>query len=156
MRREEQGRTSNAGERGGGVAVSTAHAVAVGSELPESVAVIDIGVRDRSLVLLLVDEAEVVGPWGVVLQRDGEKGSVQLGLDGIKEGCLRLGLNCNFNKGVVLGGNGKLRIPVFIELKARPRRPSLLRFCTNCSLICLADSTAWPRAVMLPTATVSL
>lgn len=86
--------TSNSGESaGGGVAASVTDAIAAGGELPESVAAVDISVSNRSLVLLLIDEAEIIGSWGVVLQGNSKKGSVELRLDSVEEGFLGLGLN---------------------------------------------------------------
>jgi hypothetical protein len=88
------GRTSNAAD-GAGAGRAVADGVAVRGELPEAIAVVDVGVGQRPGELGLVDEAEVVRAGRVILQADGEERGVQLGLDGVEEGGLRLGLDCS-------------------------------------------------------------
>ena len=65
--------------------------VACGGEAPEALAVVDGGVGDGTGVLGAVDEAEVVGTGGVVLEVDGEELLGERALDGVKEGVLGSG-----------------------------------------------------------------
>ena len=85
--------TSNGAEAAGAGAAVT-DTVAVGAEAPVALGAIGIRVGDRTGVLGVIDVAKVVNTGGVVLQLHGEKGRVQLGLDGVEEGGLRLGLDC--------------------------------------------------------------
>lgn len=70
-----------------------ANLVAVGTEHPEALGAVDIGVGQRAGVLGLVDEAEVIGAGLVVLQGDSKQRLIELALDSVKEGLLRLGLD---------------------------------------------------------------
>lgn len=65
--------------------------MAVGGEGPESIGVINIGVGDRSGELVVVNEAEVIGARGIVLESHSEQRLVEIVLDGVEEGCLRVG-----------------------------------------------------------------
>lgn len=108
------GRTGN-GTDGVGLGLTVADGVSVSRELPEALGGVDVGVGDLAGVLGVVDEAEVVGPSGVVLQGHGEEGRVELRLDGIEEGGLRLGLDgvdraeCQTQQTVVVLVLGELR-----------------------------------------------
>lgn len=75
----------------GSAAAAGSNTVAGGREAPESLAVIGIDISDRSGILGVVNETEVVGTGSVVLKSDGEEGAGQLVVDGIEEGSLRLG-----------------------------------------------------------------
>lgn len=61
-----------------------ANRVAARGEAPETLAVVDVDIGDGTGVLLGVDEAEVVGTSGVVLQIDSEEGLRKRGLDGVE------------------------------------------------------------------------
>jgi hypothetical protein len=74
-------------------ALGGANLVGIGIELPETLGVIDIGVSEGAGVLGGVSETEVVDTGGVVLQSNTEDGVGELGLDGVKEGGLSLGLD---------------------------------------------------------------
>jgi hypothetical protein len=65
--------------------------IACGGEAPEALAVVDGGVGDGTGVLGAVDEAEVVGTGGVVLEVDGEELLGKRALDGVEEGFLGSG-----------------------------------------------------------------
>lgn len=84
--------TSNTGNRVR-VSLSIANGISVSRELPETLGGVDVSVGDLAGVLALVDEAEVVATGGMILQGDGEEGLVELGLDGVEEGGLRLRLD---------------------------------------------------------------
>lgn len=62
-------------------------------EHPETLGVVDLGVLEGTLVLVLVDVAEVVATGGFVLQGRCKQRGVKLGLDGVEEGGLGLGLD---------------------------------------------------------------
>lgn len=82
--------TSNASDRAARLGASL---VAISSEAPEALGVVDLGVGERAGVLGLVDKAKVVGAGRVVLQSNSEERRVQLGLNSVEEGSLRLGLD---------------------------------------------------------------
>lgn len=82
--------TSNSLDGATGLA---ANLVAIGSEHPETLRAVDISVSKFASVLGLVDETEVVGAGLVVLQSDSKQRLVQLTLDSVEEGLLRLRLN---------------------------------------------------------------
>ena len=65
--------------------------VACGGEAPEALAVVDGGVGDGTGVLGAVDEAEVVGAGGALLQVGGEELGLEGVLDGVEEGGLLVG-----------------------------------------------------------------
>ena len=65
--------------------------VACGAEAPETIAVVDGGVGDGTGVLGAIDEAEVIGTGGVVLEVDREELLGERALDGVEEGGLLLG-----------------------------------------------------------------
>lgn len=67
--------------------------VGVGSEAPEALGAVNLGVGERAGVLGLVNEAEVVAAGSVVLQGNSEQRRVQLGLHSVEESSLRLGLD---------------------------------------------------------------
>lgn len=67
--------------------------VGVGSEAPEALGAVNRRVGERAGVLVLVNEAKVVGARGVVLQCNSKQGRVQLVLDSVKEGSLRFRLD---------------------------------------------------------------
>lgn len=62
--------------------------VAGGSEAPETLAVVDGNVGDGTSVLGGVDEAEVIGTGGVVLEGDSEELLSKRALDSVEEGLL--------------------------------------------------------------------
>lgn len=82
--------TSNTLDRATGLA---ANLVAVGSKHPEALRAVDISVSQLASVLGLVDITEIVGAGLVVLQGDSKQRLVELALDSVKEGLLRLGLD---------------------------------------------------------------
>lgn len=66
----------------------SADGVAVSGEAPETLAVVDGHVGDGTSVLGGVDEAEVIGTSGVVLEVDSEELLSKRGLDGVEESLL--------------------------------------------------------------------
>lgn len=89
---EEEGGAGVGNTLDGGAGLR-ANLVAVGGEFPEALGVVDVGVGQGAGVLGAVNEAEVVGAGGIVLQGDGEQRGGQGGLHGVEEGGLGLGLD---------------------------------------------------------------
>ena len=80
---------SNGGE-GAAASAGATNGVAVGSELPESLAVVNGGVGKVTGVLGGVDESKVVGTGSLVLEGNSEDGGVEAALDVVVK-CLLLG-----------------------------------------------------------------
>jgi hypothetical protein len=89
--------TSNSGD-GALLGLSLSNGVAISSELPEALGVIDVSVGEFTGELLLVNVAEVVRARGVILQGHSEQGSVQLRFDSVEESSLRLRPDCSYCK----------------------------------------------------------
>lgn len=70
-----------------------ANLISISSKAPESLRAVDISVGNGSLILGLVNEAEVIRTGLVVFQGDCEKRLVKLALDGVEESLLCLGLH---------------------------------------------------------------
>lgn len=103
------------GEGGAGVGnAADGGAVHVGGEAPESLAVVDIDVGDVAGVLGVVDDAEVVGAGGVVLEIGRPGGDVKVVGDVVEEGLLAVrgdgvqGAESETEEAVVVGVLGEL------------------------------------------------
>lgn len=81
------------GADGAGCGGGGSDAVAAGVELPEAVGAVDRSVGDRTGVLGAVNEAEVVGAGGTLLQVGGEELGLEGVLDGVEEGGLLVRLD---------------------------------------------------------------
>lgn len=79
---EDEGGTGvgNSGE-GAAARAGVTNRVSVGSELPESLAAVDVGVDEVAGVLGGVDETKVVGTRSLVLEGNSEDGGVEAALD---------------------------------------------------------------------------
>ena len=145
--------TSN-GAEAIGVGVVVADGVAIGAEAPVALGAVGVHVGDGAGVLGVINETEVVDTSLVVPQVRSEEGRVELRLDGVEEGGLSHGRDWT----ELVDGNADgvgLDSPVLMELKARPRRPSLAVSSTNSELTELAASTACLLVETSPTVTVS-
>lgn len=89
---EDEGGTGVGNSReGAATRAGAANGVSVGSELPESLAVVDAGVSEAAGVLGVIDESKVVGTRSLVLEGNSEDGGVEAALDVVVEGLLLRG-----------------------------------------------------------------